>query len=206
MAIKTGLLSRIKDREYRFNLLISFSLLTVVLVLFSMFLNFVESRPGMILNDPLLNSFEAIDLTWPTFTMIYGAILVAIYFLSMQPDNLIIALRVYLLMILFRAAAMYLLPLEPPEGMIALKDPFVELFGSGQTLTKDLFFSGHTATMFLFFLVIQGRAKVLFLLLTLLIAVSVLLQKVHYSIDVIGAFLFTYTAYRIVVWNRTEKK
>jgi len=47
---------------------------------------------------------------------------------------------------------MYSAPLDAPERLILLNDPFVQFIGSGEALTKDLFFSGHTATLFLLFL------------------------------------------------------
>ena len=94
---------------------------------------------------------------------------------------------------------MYLLPLEPPVKMIILNDPFVEFFGTGQTLTKDLFFSGHTATLFILFLVSEKKIiKTVFLISTIAVAISVLLQHVHYTIDVFAAVFFTYACYKLL--------
>ena len=95
--------------------------------------------------------------------------------------------------------AMYSLPFNPPSHMIPLNDPFVQFFGSGKLLTKDLFFSGHTATLFLLFLVIDKKPfKQMFLIFTIIIGFSVILQHVHYFIDVLAAPFFTYGSYRIV--------
>jgi hypothetical protein len=97
---------------------------------------------------------------------------------------------------------MYLVPLNPPPGMIPLGDPFVEYFGTGRLLTKDLFFSGHTATIFLFYLVsdpARRGLKIIFLICTVLVAVFVLLQHVHYTIDVASAPFFTFSAYKITL-------
>ena len=55
-------------------------------------------------------------------------------------------------MVIFRTSAINLVPLEPPDTILLLNDPFVQLFGKGEILTKDLFFSGHTGTLFLLFL------------------------------------------------------
>jgi membrane-associated phospholipid phosphatase len=82
--------------------------------------------------------------------------------------------------------------------MIALEDPFVEFFGGGKTLTKDLFFSGHTATSFIFYLTsVNKKIKMLFLILTVIMALSVLLMHVHYTVDVVVAPLASFTSYRI---------
>jgi membrane-associated phospholipid phosphatase len=97
-------------------------------------------------------------------------------------------------------AAMYLAPLEPPPGIIELRDPFVEFFGGGRTLTRDLFFSGHTSTLFLLFLLIPGKAlRAAFASATLLVGLCVVLQHVHYTVDVIAAPFFAYGAFSIVV-------
>jgi membrane-associated phospholipid phosphatase len=83
--------------------------------------------------------------------------------------------------------------------MILLKDPLVEFFTVSKPFTKDLFFSGHTATMFLMFLFVKGRFyKSVFLAGTVVLGLSVILQHVHYSIDVVTAPVFSYLAYRIV--------
>ena len=102
-------------------------------------------------------------------------------------------------MVAVRILAMYLLPLQPPEKMIILNDPFVEFFGTGQTLTKDLFFSGHTATLLILFLISEKKIiKTIFLISTIVVAIAVLLQHVHYTIDVFAAVFFTYTCYVVL--------
>lgn len=94
---------------------------------------------------------------------------------------------------------MYLMPFEAPEKLIVLKDPFVEMFGSGESLTKDLFFSGHTATLFMLFLVVESkRMKYIFLASAVVVGVSIILQHVHYVIDVFVAPFFTYAVFKIV--------
>ena len=177
------------------------TLLSLVLVLISLtnFLNFVEARPGVVFSDPILNLFNPIDLTWLTFTLIYISLVTAIITLIRNPERLLFAIQLYTLMVIIRIVAMYLLPLEPPSTMIILKDPFVEIFGTGQTLTKDLFFSGHTATLFILYLVSVNKSiKSIFLFCTIAVAVSVILQHVHYTIDVFAAVFFTYASYVIL--------
>jgi len=126
-------------------------------------------------------------------------LIIAIVSLINYPDRLLFALQLYSLMAIVRIIAMFLLPLNPPEQMIILKDPFVEFFGSGNTLTKDLFFSGHTATLFILYLVSENKIiKIIFLISTILVAVFVLLQHVHYTIDVFAAIFFTYACYSLL--------
>lgn len=177
------------------------SILFLAIVLFSLtnFLNYVELRNGFSFSDPILSLFEPIDLTWLTFALIYGALITAIISLVSRPEKLLFAIQLYTLMAIVRIISMWLLPLNPPEKMILLNDPFVEFFGTGKTLTKDLFFSGHTATLFILFLTSDDKKfRMFFLFSTIAVAICVLLQHVHYSIDVFAAFIFTYACYQIL--------
>ncbi len=190
----------LKEKNNQVELVVTLVFLTVVLTSLANFLNFAEKRPGIVLPDPILNLFNPIDLTWLIFALIYTSLVVAIITLIKDPKQLMFAIQVYTLMVVVRIAAMYLLPLEPPAKMIILSDPFVEFFGTGQTLTKDLFFSGHTATLFILFLVSGKKIiKIVFLISTIMVAISVLLQHVHYTIDVFAAVFFTYACYKLIL-------
>lgn len=189
----------LKSKTNKIELGITLILLIVVLTALANFLNFVESRQGVLLQDPILNLFNPIDLTWLIFGLIYLSLFAAIIILLKNPEKLIFAIQVYILMVIIRMAAMYLLPLQPPAKMIILNDPFVEFFGTGQTLTKDLFFSGHTATLLILFLVSEKSiSKIIFLISTIIVALAVLIQHVHYTIDVFAALFFTYACYKIL--------
>jgi membrane-associated phospholipid phosphatase len=182
-------------------LLFTLILLAALLLGFTRFLNFVELRAGFSFNDPLLNLFTPVDFTWVIFGLIYAGLIIAIFFFIKDPHLLLTALQSYLVLVIFRSAAMYLLPLNPPSDMIPLNDPFVQIFGSGEILTKDLFFSGHTATLFLLFLVADKRIlKVIFLAFAGIVGISVLLQHVHYSIDVFTAPIFSYTSVKFAAY------
>jgi membrane-associated phospholipid phosphatase len=187
------------SHQNRIEFITSILLLVIVLFTLTNFLNYVESRNGFSFNDPILSLFEPIDLTWLTFTLIYGSLIAAIVNLISKPDKLLFTIQFYTLMVVVRIISMWLLPLNPPEKMIILNDPFVEFFGTGKTLTKDLFFSGHTATLFILFLTADDRLfKRIFLVSTIMVAISVLMQHVHYSIDVFAAIFFTYTCFQIL--------
>ncbi|MDM8176234.1 phosphatase PAP2-related protein [Olivibacter sp. 47] len=66
----------------------------------------------------------------------------------------------------------------------------------GRFYYQRSFFSGHTSTMFLIFLCLPNRVdKLLALIATLLVGSMVLIQHVHYSIDVLAAPLFTWCCF-----------
>jgi hypothetical protein len=173
--------------------------LVPLLITFSLFLSFVEKRNGAVLNDPVLSLFNPIDLTWYTFALIYISIILFLINIISNPQKIMIALQTYGLMVLFRGIAMYLTPFNAPENILVLNDPFVQLFGKGDILTKDLFFSGHTGTSFLLMLLVDNKKlKSIFLISTILVGFAVLLQHVHYTIDIFAAPFFAYSSYRII--------
>lgn len=187
-----------KRRRFRVQLVGSVLLLVVGLQFFTRFLLWVEQREGVRLNDPILAVVPPADFTWLTFGVIYAAVLLGLIHLAPRPYRLLLAIHAYMLMVMARAAMMFLVPLEPAEGLIVLHDPFVQFAGDGSPPTKDLFFSGHTSTLFLLFLVIQNPVlKRLFLVFTALVGVMVIWQHVHYVIDVLVAPFVAYACYRV---------
>lgn len=189
----------LKDKKNLTEFVITIIVLTVVLISFSQFLNFIEQRDGVILSDPILKTFKPVDFTWLIFALIYFSLFLFIVTTINKPDRLLIALQAYCLMVVFRTIAMYLTPFAAPETSLLLNDPFVQFFGEGKILTKDLFFSGHTGTLFLLFLLAENKVmKYIFLIFTLTVGTAVLLQHVHYSIDVFIAPFVVYAAFRII--------
>jgi PAP2 superfamily protein len=69
-------------------------------------------------------------------------------------------------------------------------------------LTKDLFFSGHTATTFLLVLYLWPWPRLRWLALAAHLAVvaSVLLARLHYGIDVVGAWAVTFAIFALREW------
>jgi hypothetical protein len=197
----------LKSKNNKIELVITLILLVIVLASLANFLNFVEARQGVVLSDPILSVFNPIDLTWLIFALIYSSLFAAITMLIKNPKRLLFAIQVYSLMVAVRIFAMYVLPLNPPANMIMLKDPLVEFFGTGQTLTKDLFFSGHTATLFILFLVSEKKVyKIVFLICTITVAIAVLLQHIHYTIDVFAAVFFTYSCYSLLLGIKKNRE
>ncbi len=189
-----------QKRNSKSIIFLSAVLLAAALFSISKFIVFVEARDGVVLNDPLFNFFKAIDLNYIIFALIYVSLILAIILLIKFPEDLMIAIQSYSVLVFIRIAAMYLVPLDQHPDAIDLQDPIVFLIGTGQKVTKDLFFSGHTSTLFLIFLTAKNKTfKYLFLISSFLVGTFVVLQKVHYTIDVLAAFFFAYASYRFVV-------
>lgn len=182
-------------------------MLVAVLLSLVRFLDYNEELSGFAFNDPLLNLFNPIDVTWFTFGLIYISLIVALVSLSYNPEDFLVALQSYSLVFFFRFCTIFFLPLDAPATTISLTDPFVEFFGGGETLRRDLFFSGHVATMFIFYLTSRNmKLKKIFFVNTFLVAAAVLIQHVHYTIDVIASPFFAYSSYKMALFVSTYKK
>jgi hypothetical protein len=186
--------------SFRLELLLTVLIFGMLLLAYAHFLDWIERRPGVLLQDPLLASFQPRRVTWLVFALIYGGLMLGLGTLGARPATLLVALQAYALVVAARMAAMYIVPLDPPLGMIRLKDPFVQLFDTGVVLTRDLFFSGHVATLFLLFLTARHRLlRAVFLLATGVVGAGLIWQHVHYTIDVLIAPFITFGCYRFVL-------
>lgn len=198
--IKNVWQDRLLNKNFRLRFFLSLITLGIILVRLSKFLCYNETRPGFSFTDPILSLFQPIDVTWFTFGLIYLALIIALVSLSFSPEKFLIAIQSYSFIALFRLTTIYMLPLNPPQTIIPLDDPFIEFFGNGDTLLRDLFFSGHTSTMFLLFLTSTNiKLRPVFLTCTILVAAAVLIQHVHYTVDVVAAPFFAYTSYRLAL-------
>ncbi len=186
------------QRGFRGRLGLVVGLLLGLLPVVPGFYRFVQARPGQRLADPLLALLPVQDHSTLIFTLIYGAIAATLIYLLPRPQRLLQALWAYYLLQLLRMATLWLLPLEPPATLVLLHDPVMDrIFEvTTQPIVRDLFFSGHTATMTLLTLVGRGRGWRWALgLATVAVGLLVLVQRVHYSYDVLAAPFFAGAAY-----------
>ena len=187
------------QRKFLIHFTLSLSTLFCIVLFIPHFFFFIQERNGTILNDPLLKILPPRDLSAFTFTLIYLGILTAIITFLFSPWLFVRGLEAYCILTVIRITCIWLVPLNDPPGLVILNDPFVNLIGyGGKVITRDLFFSGHTSTLFLLFLAAPHRGVKLFLLLiTVLVASSLLIQHVHYTVDVLAAPLFAFLSYRL---------
>lgn len=184
----------------------------VTLAGFTTFLGYVEQRPGVVLVDPVLAAFHPVDVTWWVFAVLYLSLGTGVATLLRTPRALVMGVQTYLLMVAVRTVMMFVTPLDPPPTMIPLLDPVVtwlrEWLGqrSAATLTptKDLFFSGHTATMCVLGLTAQSPwLRRFFFACAGVMASLVIVQHVHYTVDVLVAPFVAFAAHRCVLaWHR----
>lgn len=183
-----------QEKRNRTVLINSAAFLSVVLFCFLHFLTFIEGCKGYIFNDPILNLFAPIDLSLPTFIITYSFVLSGIIITFRIPGLFVKLVQGYAILTLFRIISLYSITLEPPAAIIPLQDIFLQsTFYSGRVNLKDLFFSGHTAILFLFAFDFKNRLlKRLFIFAGIVIGILLMLQHVHFSVDVFAAPAFAY--------------
>lgn len=186
--------------SFRIQSAVTLSILALLGVSIPPFFRYIQSTPGYIINDVILNLLPVQDFSLSIFLLIYSVILLTAINLSTHPILFLKCIQAYCLLVVIRIFCLYMVPLDPERLMIPLDDPFVgRLFYDGTVITKDLFFSGHVSTMFLFFLAIPFRSlKYFFVVATILVSVFILIQHVHYTIDVVVAPFVSWISYRVV--------
>ncbi len=197
--------SALQVKSFRNKIIITSILLGACAFSASIVFQYAQHREGLLLNDYLLNRLPVLNLSAWIFTVLYILLVVSVLSLLTKPNLFLTALQAYVILTIFRFITILLTPLEPPSGILILYDPFVQHLFYQQTVTKDLFFSGHTSILILMAFVVPG----LYLRVTLIIgatavAVMLLLQHVHYTVDILAAPLFAWLAFLLA--KKTSKE
>lgn len=186
-------------RSFKVKLISSGMLLLLCAAIAPYVFQYVQQRQGFPIHDHILTLLPPIDLSYITFILLYFLILTGVVVLLHFPGLFLLALQGYVLLTILRFITILLVPLEPPQNIIVLTDPFVERFFYQQTITKDLFFSGHTSILVLLGLVVPSkRLSVLLFAGAFSIGCLLLLQHAHYTIDILAAPFFSWIAIHIV--------
>lgn len=175
--------------------LVSAAFIVACALLFIQFLAFNEQRSiqyGFEFPDPAFLVLPLLDLSWIIFIVTYGSLLLYIIIFHKDHELFSKLMFTYGFLILFRMVSISILPLGAPSDIIFLDDPFLNTFIYPGKIEADLFFSGHTALIFgMYFL--SGR-KWYFLVLAFILGALLVMQRTHYSIDILGAIPFAYFA------------
>lgn len=184
--------------RFRAQLGLGLGIMALILIFFPFFFRYIEQRNGLVLNDWLLNYLPVRDVSLFIFGILWTMALLMTVRALQNPAVLLLFVWSFVLLCLIRIGTMALVALNPPAGLVVLIDPLSNTFYGTTFITKDLFFSGHTATLFLMFLTLtRPREKALAFMATLVVGSLVLVQHIHYTIDVLAAPLFCYLAYRL---------
>lgn len=190
----------VTEPAYRIKLITTVAIFVIGAIQFPTYFSHIQKRNGQGLNDFVLEFLPAHDVSTPIFTIIYGLLIYMLCRILTKPNLFLLFALTFVIETVFRMTTIYLFPLNHPQNLVILHDTFAELliYGNSDPITKDLFFSGHTATMVMIWLFVEKPLeKFVAAIATFLLASLLLIQHVHYTIDVLGAFFFTYLSYLI---------
>jgi hypothetical protein len=183
----------------RIQLIVGSLLMIIISFMLPSFFNLIQKRDGPLIHDWVLAAIPAHNVSWAIFTVIWGIGFYALWRGIEKPTIYITYLWTFIFITIIRVLTISLVPLNPPAGLIVLTDPLTAVFYGRSTITKDLFFSGHTSILFLAFLCLERKwDKILALTGTCIVACLLLVQHVHYTIDIIAAPIIIYPVFRVV--------
>lgn len=199
---------KIRLPSFRRLLVAGLILIGIILACLPGFFQYIEARDGKELPDPLLDLLPAYDVSIPIFGALWGMAILFVIRSVKQPVFFLQMLYGFILLFSLRMISMSLIALDPPPGLIPLIDPISNSFYGESFITKDLFFSGHTASVCLFLYGFRKRSdKWLAAIACVIVGGGVLVQHVHYTVDVLAAPIFTWLCYagakKIVNWSRS---
>lgn len=184
--------------SFRNQFVLTFLVLLSFAFIFPYFFDFIEARNGPVMTDILLEQLPAMDVSLVVFFFLYSGIVVGLISHLSHPKAVLLAFQTYVLITLVRMLSITLFPLNPPVGYIPLREPFVSLFTTnGRIISRDLFFSGHMSTILsILFATHKVWIRRYLILCASMIGMMILLQHVHYTIDVVVAVPMTYLVFR----------
>ena len=196
----------LRDRSFTLKLMLMPGLFFIYSAVTQKLGNYVEMRKGVQLDDHLLQLLPSIDFSAPIFFLLYTSLTLVVVTHLEKPKIILRVIEMHFLVAVVRQACILLVALDPPAGIIVLRDLFLEntVYPRHSPLTKDLFFSGHVASIWLYFLCAEKKYIKLYLMIaTLFMSVMILCMRVHYSYDVYGAIFFTTLIYFAPAWIRS---
>jgi hypothetical protein len=199
LSIKDAWKAAWEDSVIRWQLIAIIVLIPVFILVLPFFFNYMEKRDGVVLNDWLLAQVPPHNVSVIIFSIIWGMILLTLY-RSLRDPSIVITYCITLAFItVARITCISLVPLSPPVGFIPLVDPLSGVFYGEASITKDLFFSGHTATLFTIFLSLRTKNdRLIALLAVFAVACLLVVQHIHYTIDILTAPVVVYVIYRLM--------
>jgi len=186
------------SRAKRYQMLAGTVILAAIIYSLPFFFAHIQARKGTVLNDWLLERIPPHDVSVFIFGLIGAMALLITIRAIKDPAIYITYCWTMIFVYLIRFVTLSLVALDPPPGLVPLVDPINSFFAGTVVITKDLFFSGHTATMVMIWLCLQKRTdKRIALIAAIAVACLLLVQHIHYTIDVLAAPVVVYACYRL---------
>lgn len=184
------------NREYSMSAVAGIFYLVASLILNFFTNRYAAANQSNFVSDIILDNIPVWNVQ---FLVTYGAIFFIFFVVALiveEPKRLPFIVKSVALFVVIRAVFMTLTHIAPSPDVITLGDSEILRF-IGMNYTSDLFFSGHTGFPFLLALIFWDHRKlrIAFMIISVILATSVLLGHLHYSIDVFAAYFITYTIF-----------
>jgi hypothetical protein len=156
--------------------------------------NFATRRASNYVSDLILDNVPVYDVG---FIFVDGSIALFVFVITLliyEPKRIPFVAKTLALFIFIRSIFISLTHLAPfPDALLLKHNRLLEKI----TFGGDLFFSGHTGIPFLMALIFWENKplRYIFIVISLIFAVTVLLGHLHYSIDVFAAYFITHTIF-----------
>jgi hypothetical protein len=189
-----------QDSRFRWQLILAIAVFAIFPWKADDYFQWIQQRDGIVMKDVILANIPAKNVSTPIFAIIYLSVIYLIVRIIRQPKQFLWFAWAFNLETIMRFASIYWVALNPPEGLVDLHDPIAELFIYGENLaiTKDLFFSGHTATMvFVCYFLPLAKERKIVIALTSVLVILLMVQHVHYSLDILAAPIATWVAIQL---------
>lgn len=171
-----------------------------------------STRTGTVLDDPLYHLLAPRDFSTPIFMLTYSPVLIFLIYIAQYPLLLHRAFNSFVAVFMVRAVIIHFIPLSPAPGIIVLHDPITAAIADENHVLNDLFFSGHIGDLTTLYFVSRSTTLRRYIFMCACIVGFLLVwQRVHYTIDVIAAPLFSYICYWLlvekdIIWGPYLKK
>lgn len=186
------------SRYKRYQMIIGTVIIFAILFSLQFFFAYIQKRKGAVLNDWLLAHISPHNVSVLIFALIWGMALLILIRAINNPSIYLTYCWTFIFVYIVRFVTLSVVALDPPPGMIPLVDPLSSVFYGNAAITKNLFFSGHTTTMLLIFLCLEKRTdKIIALIAAFAVACALLVQHIHYTIDILATPVVVYPCYRL---------
>jgi hypothetical protein len=200
------------SKKYLFSFFLSLVIWVGGYFIYEKAIRYLDGLKGLpAVGDLFLDVLPMVDLR---YIYIYGIVIVMaviwVYVLVRRPDLLPFGLKFFAAVFIVRTLFIILTHLGPPEGFYipAITGEFAFWPLSHLLHSNDLFFSGHVSYPFMGALLLRQNKFMFWFLLSasIVMGATVLLMRIHYSIDVFAAFFIVYGLYSAVrrIFGKTD--
>jgi len=186
-------------------IVIAVSMFIVSLYAYIHFLVWNEKRKTLItLKDPLHEILPNRNTVWwinkinTALVITFGILFVC----HSNKNDWLLGLINFTFLLWIRSIMMLLCPFAGPKDCVPLKDSLINciikwMSGFENELRHDMFFSGHISVLFMFALLTPCYSWI-FYFGSLIMAINMLISRIHYAIDLMVAPFISFTIFHLV--------